>query len=240
MVVGFVEGLEFLVGQGRDDGGVAAGIQAVGGVREEQALGEFAEHGVGRGIDALHFIKDHAAADEFAGVGELVVPAFLLEDVRRDARVEHGVEVDVDQVVEIPEVGRGHGVAGLVRVGEGVEEGLQRAFEQFDEGLLDGVFARAAQDRVFEDMGHAGGVGRRRAEADAEDLVGVVEGEGEDLRPGAVVAAQDGPGGVLGKVLVAKDRESVFSGHCCSCCFFQCRGAFWRGHFFSTHLGEIC
>jgi len=43
------------------------------------------------------------------------------------ARVEDRVEVDVDEVVEVGEVGGGDRVAGAVGVGERVQEGVQRA-----------------------------------------------------------------------------------------------------------------
>jgi hypothetical protein len=57
------------------------------------------------------------------------VPPLLREDARvaDAARVEDRVEVDVDEVVEVGEVGGRDRVAGAVGVGEGVQEGVQRA-----------------------------------------------------------------------------------------------------------------
>ena len=100
------------------------------------------QHGIRRGVHALHFVEDHAFVAERArrAVG-FDVPAFLLEAVLVDAGEEHGVEVDVDEVVEILKVGAGDRVAGLVREGEGVEEGLERPLEQFDEGSFTGYFS---------------------------------------------------------------------------------------------------
>jgi len=213
MVVVPVEGHEILVGQGGDDVGIAAGIHAVGGVREEQPLGEFGQYAVRRGIDALHFVVDDAAAGKLAVRVPFVVPPLLEKDLPGDAGEEHGVKIDVDQVVEIPEIGGGHRIAGLVGIGEGVEKGVQGALQQLHERLPDGVLARAAQHRMLQDVGHAGGGFGRRAEGDAEDLVGVVLDQGEQLGAGAGVTVQDGPGGVFVEGLVPEDIESVDTGH---------------------------
>lgn len=156
MVVAAVEIAEGLVGQVRDDFRVAAGVQAVEHVREDGLLALFGQHGIGRGVGALHLIVDHALVGPGApGVLGLHVPAFLTEDVLADAGMEDGVDVDVDEVVEVLQVGAGHGIAGLVREGEGVEEGLERALEQLHEGFLDRIFVRAAEHGMFQDVGHA-------------------------------------------------------------------------------------
>jgi len=213
MVIIPVKGDEVLVGERRDDLGIAAGIHAVGGIGEQQPLGEFGQHAVRRGVDALHFVVDHPAPAEFAVCVPLVVPALLKEDLPGNAGKEHGVEIDVDQVVEIPEVGGRHRIAGLVGIGEGIEEGVQGALQELHERLPDGVLARAAQDRMLKDMGHAGGFFGRGAETDAEDLVGIVLDQGEQLGSGAGVAVQDRPGGVFVERFVPKDVETVNAGH---------------------------
>ena len=48
------------------------------------------------------------------------MPALLFEDVFADARMEHGVDVDIHQVVKIAQIAAGYGIAGLVRKGEGI------------------------------------------------------------------------------------------------------------------------
>ena len=80
------------------------------------------------------------------------MPALLLEGllVSDAGGVQHSIQVHIHKVVEVLGVGGGHGVAGAVRVGERVQEGVQAAFHQLDKGLLDGVFP-----------GEGGGGGRK-------------------------------------------------------------------------------
>eukprot|EP00967_Tisochrysis_lutea_P133108 scaffold233077_cov28-Tisochrysis_lutea.AAC.4 len=125
----------------------------------------------------LHLVEDYALVRErLRRVLELVVPPLLRKDSRvaLGARREDRVEIDVDEVVEILCVERGYGVARAVGVGEGVEERLERAFEQLGERLLRGVFIGSAQNRMLEDMWHAGRVRDGRAEGDAKDLVLII------------------------------------------------------------------
>ena len=84
------------------------------------------------------------------------MPAFLPEDAFVDARKENRIEVDVDEVVEILSIGAGVGVAGLVGLGERIQERLKRALEELHERLLDGVALGTAQHGMFEDVRHAG------------------------------------------------------------------------------------
>ena len=51
-----------------------------------------------------------------------------------DGGVEHGVQINVDQVEKILIVPGAHGVDGLVRKGEGVQKGLHGAFQQLHKG----------------------------------------------------------------------------------------------------------
>ena len=88
--------------------------------------------------------------------------------------MEDGVHIDVDEIVEVLQVGAGHGIAGLVREGESIEKGLQRALEEVHKGFLDRVFARAAENGVLDDMRHAGGILGRRAEGCTEAFVFVI------------------------------------------------------------------
>ena len=175
VVVCLVERHELLVGELRDHRRVAAGVQPVGVVREEPLAGRAAQDRVRRRVDALHLVEDDATIGQrCVRRFQLVVPTFLAQVVRRDERVKDRVQVDLDQVVEVLQVGARHRVGRLVGRGEGVEKGVQRPLEQLHEGLLERILLRAAQHRVFQDVGNTGRVGRRRAERDAEDLVLVV------------------------------------------------------------------
>ena len=104
------------------------------------------------------------------------MPALLLEHLALavDVGVQHRVHVDVGQVHEVLIVGGRHGVERLVAEGHGVQKRLHAGFQQVDEGLLDGELLRTAQNRVLQDVEHAGVVGRRGAKGDGERLVAVV------------------------------------------------------------------
>ena len=207
-----VEILELLEGQVGDDAGVAARVDTVGVIREERLLRLTREHGVGGGVHALHLVEHDALEGHLAvRIVELVVPALLEEGllVGHAARVEHRVQVHVDEVLEILEVAGRHGVARAIGVGHGVEEGVEGTLDELDEGLLDGVLAGAAEDGVLQDVRDAGGVGGGRAEGDAEGLVLVIVGQGHHLRTRLLVLEEEHLGVVLGDVLLAKELEPV-------------------------------
>jgi hypothetical protein len=84
------------------------------------------------------------------------MPAFLPERVRGDPRIENGVKIDIDQIVKVPEILARDRIAGLIRKGHGIEEGVQRALHELDEWFLDRVLARAAKHGVLEDVSDAG------------------------------------------------------------------------------------
>jgi hypothetical protein len=210
VVVLAVEGGELLVGQIRDVGRIAARIDPVDGVREQRALRALHEETVGRGVDAFHLVEDDALVGQGVGhVLQFVMPALLLVGVAREERVEHGVKVHVDQVVEVLPVLAGHRVAGLVGVGEGVQERLQGALQQFDERLLGGIAARSAQHGVLEDMGHPGMVARRGAEGDAEHLVLVIDFDGQQLGARLHMPEQVRPGLQLRQFLGSQQLKTV-------------------------------
>mmetsp|Transcript_54400 Transcript_54400/g.140542 ORF Transcript_54400/g.140542 Transcript_54400/m.140542 type:complete len:1111 (-) Transcript_54400:87-3419(-) len=201
VVVRVVEGLELLERQRRDGGRVSAGVDRVRVVGEGELLGGAVHERVGRGVDALHLVEHHALVRQRLGlVLELVVPALLREHrrVALRARVQHGVQVDVDEVVEVLGVLRGDRVARAVGVRERVQERLQRSLEQLDERLLARVLVGAAEDRVLENVRHARRVGHGRAEDDAEDLVVIVRLRRDQLGARLLVPV----GGALDGVLV--------------------------------------
>jgi hypothetical protein len=172
-----VELLELLEAQIRDHRRVAAGIDAVRVVREQRLLRLARQDAVRAAVHTLHLVEDDALERHLAlRLVELVVPSLLEERllVLHAPRVEHRVQVDVDEVLEVLEVARRDGVARAVRVGHGVEEGVERALDELHEGLLDRVLARSAQHGVLEDVRDARAVRRGGAERHAERLVLVV------------------------------------------------------------------
>ena len=217
LVVALVGAQELLVGERGDGLGVPAGDEAIGALPEQRAHHAVDEDFLGRGQGALHLVVDDAVERErgvCAGGVDLVVPALLLEDALAaiDCGVQHGVEVDVHEVLEVAVVRGRNGVHRLVRERKGVEERLHGALEQMDERLLDGEAVRAAQDGVLEDVEHARVVGGRRLERDGERLVAVRAGEPHDARARGVVAHHIGAAGDLWQGLGALDGEARVGG----------------------------
>jgi len=214
MVVGIVEGLELLIGQVGHDHRVTTGVEAVRPVGQDVLLSVAAQQVIRRGVRALHLVEDDAPVGQRAiRRFQLVVPAFLLERLLADAGEEDRIQVDIDQVVEVLEVGAGDRVAGHVRVGHGVEKSVERAFEQLDERLLDRVLAGAAQHGMLHDVRHAGRIGGRGLEGHAEDLVLVVILQGKQLRPGAEVAEAPGARVDLRDVAFFNQFKTVYDCH---------------------------
>ena len=166
MIKPLVRGGKGFVGEGRDGLRVAAGDEAVRRIREQRARQRVGKQCVGVGERALHLVQHHAGARQDA-VLQLIVPALLLEYLRLfvDAGEEDRVEVDVHEVEEVLIVAARDRVAGLVRVGQRVEEGIERALHQLHKRLPDGVFVAARKHAVFQYMRHARAVFGRGAEA---------------------------------------------------------------------------
>jgi len=209
-----VEGLELLIGQVGHDHRVTTGVEAVRPVGQDVLLSVAAQQVIRRGVRALHLVEDDAPVGQRAiRRFQLVVPAFLLERLLADAGEEDRIQVDIDQVVEVLEVGAGDRVAGHVRVGHGVEKSVERAFEQLDERLLDRVLAGAAQHGMLHDVRHAGRISGRGLEGHAEDLVLVVILQRKQLRPGAEVAEAPGARVDLRDVAFFNQLKTVYDCH---------------------------
>ena len=195
VVVLRMEGDERLLREVRDGLGVAARLMAVRRRRVERVHDAALEQVVRRGERALHLVVDDAAVRErVLWLLDLIVPALLHEDLRvlAHVRVEDGIEVDVHEVLEVLVVAAGHRVHRLVRIRHRVEEGVERAFDELDERLLERVLARAAERRVLDDVRDARIVDRRRAERDGKDLVVVVVLEEEQARAALLVLERVG------------------------------------------------
>ena len=215
VVVALVEGAELLIGQVGDDRRVAAAVHAIGVVGEERLPAETTEQPIGRGVGPLHLVEDDALVGQRAVVGvQLVVPALLGQLLRRHQRVEDGVGVDIEQVIEVLQIGTGRRIDRLVGVGHGIDERRQRAFDHLEERVLERILLRAGQDDVLQDVGQAGRVGRRRAEGDAEDLVLVVVLQRQQFRPSARVPPQARLRVQFGDARLANEFKAMQCGHC--------------------------
>ena len=166
VIVLFVGRDEVVVGQLDDMVGVTAGYRCV-----LAGLITLVEHslieillGVAEG--ALHLVVHDALIVAAAVFILFDMPALLTEGVLVlvDKGTEHRVGVHRHQVLEILLVHARYGIHRLVGEGHRVEEGVQRALHQLDEGIVDGVFLGAAEHAVLEDMEHTGRVLRRGRE----------------------------------------------------------------------------
>ena len=170
-----------LVGQIWNGIGHAARLEPVGGVGEQRLRNRVVQNRIGIGQRPLHLVEDHAVAGQLARGAPLLarkleMPPLLLENsaLLVNRRVKHRVEVHVHEVLEVLLVGRGDRVHGFVGKRHRVQEGLHRALQQIDERLLDGELARAAQNRVLEDVENAGVVRGGGFEGDGKRLVRIV------------------------------------------------------------------
>ena len=186
-VVFFVEGHESFLGQLGNGGRQAAGFEPVRGIREQGLHHLMFLDGVRGGIDPLHFVVDHAVVHQglVLSLAQFVMPAFLAQGkgIFPGQGIEHRIQVHVRQVPEVLGIPAGHRIHGFVRVGHGVQEGVQGAFHQFHEGFLQPVFPAAAEDGMFGDVGHPGIILAGGPEPDGEHFVVVLAGQVE--QPGA-------------------------------------------------------
>ena len=177
MVVSPVKIKELLIGQIRNKLRVASGFIRIGSVREQRVQNHPIQYTLRGGKCSFHLVVYDAVVFQlvFRGV-KLITPAFLPEDFLMliDVRVEHGIHVDVHQILKILVVAACHRINGLVRIGHGIQEGIQGAFHQFHEGILRREILRAAQDRMLHDMRDSRAVARRCPETDRKYLVVVV------------------------------------------------------------------
>ena len=186
MVIRLVEPDKLLIGQFRYKGGIAAGLVGIAVVREQNRAGIAVQHALRRGEGALHLIVNHAVDGQVVLRGlHLIVPSLLQKDLGLpvNPRVKHAVHIHVHQVPEILVIAAGYRINGLVRVGHGVQEGVQRPLHQLHKGILHRKFLRSLKHAVLQDVRKSGAVLRRGAKSNAKHLVIVVVGHQEN--PGA-------------------------------------------------------
>ncbi|MBV6505661.1 MAG: hypothetical protein ILNGONEN_01225 [Syntrophorhabdaceae bacterium] len=213
MIIFFMKRHELLKGQIRNVFRIAAGIDTVRVVGKQRLLRALAQNAVGRRVIAFHFIEDDALENErISGIFQLVMPAFLLQRERRQSRIKHRVEINVDEVVQILQVRARHRITRFVGIGEGIEKRVERAFDQLDKRLFHRKFTRAAEHGMLHNVRNAGGVLRRRAKGDAEGFVLILIFQRQQLRAGFKMTKEPGLGFKLGQFLLADQFESV-NGH---------------------------
>ena len=103
----------------------------------------------------------------------MVVPAFLTEDLFFfvNIRIEYRIQIYMHQILEIPVITACYRVAGLIRIGHGIKEGIKRTFYQLHKRILKRKFPGAAQYAVFQYMGNTCAVFRRCTECNVKNLI---------------------------------------------------------------------
>ena len=173
MVVFLMLGDKLLIAQLRDMHGVAAGLHGIAGVRVQPRHHGALGHAGDIGVSALHLVIYNALEHGLALLVKFQPPALLPEDIGHFHRqgMEHGIHIHIHQVVEILLVPAADGINGFIRVGHGVEEGLQGAFQQLHEWLLHRIFVAAVEDGVLQNVEHAGAVCGDGAESNGKGHV---------------------------------------------------------------------
>ena len=134
-----MELLEFFLSQLRNSVRIAAGFKAVAVVVEQRLQCFVFQICVRRRIYALHFVINNAVVAQLAVEAvQIIMPALLTQGVfvLVEGRIEHSVQIDVHQVMEVLIVAAGNGIHGLIREGHCVQKGVQRTLDEVYEGLL--------------------------------------------------------------------------------------------------------
>ena len=152
VIVSFVEVHQFAMGELDDLERVAAGIECVRRSFEEVFEDAAMKNAHRVSERALHLVEHHALVGELVAFTR-VSPSFLPEAQVVEFREERGVQVDVEQILEVGLVGGCERIERPVRIGHRVHEQRCRPAEHRKERIGNGEAFRAAQGEVFEDVG---------------------------------------------------------------------------------------
>ena len=155
MIILSVSRDELLIGEIGDSCRKSARFKAVAGIGE-QSSHEFRFHAaVHRGKSAFHLVEHNALVyGSIGAAAHFDMPALLIEyiGVIVYSGSEYRVQIYPCKVHKVRIVPAGYGENCLVGIGHGIEEGIHRTLHKLKEGLLHGVFLRAAENGVLEDM----------------------------------------------------------------------------------------
>ena len=163
---------ELLIRQLWDRLGIAAAVIPVAGIRIQRADEDPPQPAhIGRGR-ALHLVEHHAVEARLLAA-EIDAAPLLQEDgfVRQQQGAEHRVKIDARQVHEVLFIFAGNRITRVIGRGMGVKVGVERAFQQVEERLLDREALRAAEHRMLQDVEHARIVRRQGFERHVKQLV---------------------------------------------------------------------
>ena len=169
--------------------GVAAAVVVVGRGGIQLGGQRVPEARAGRAERAPHLVVDHALVDQLAlgvaGHRELQAMALLREVERTQMGEEHGVEIDLQQVVEVLVVLAREHIGGPVAAGEGVHEGIERTPGHEEKRVSHREALAAAEHGVLQDVRDAGRVLWDGPKRQQEGVVVVVGGQVQVPRPGS-------------------------------------------------------
>ena len=220
MVVAAVEIQIGLIGQVRDVDRIASRFVDIGGVGIEDRVDLPAQDILRGGQGSLHLVVDDAVdGDLTVRALCLVVPALLAENIPLpvDVGVKDGVQIDMREVFEVLVVAAGYRIDRLVRIGHGIQKGIEGSLDQFDKGVPDREVFRTAQDRVLNNMGDAGRILRRCPEGDVKDLVIVIPGQQRHPGAGLFVAQQPAVAVNIRQALMREDLIGLQLSHLFFC-----------------------
>ena len=177
MIVGAVEIQKLFIGKLRNILRIAAGFHAVGIVREKMVHNFSFQHLVRGRKCAFHLIVYNTIVCERAFLLlQMVIPSFLAENLLFliNIRVKNSVQIHMHQVLEILVIAACHRITGLVRIGHGIQEGIQRALYQLYKWILQRKLAGTAQNAVFQNMRNTGAVLRRGTKGNGKYLILII------------------------------------------------------------------
>ena len=104
------------------------------------------------------------------------MPALLTQSifVFINQRVKNSVKINIHQVMEVLIVAAGNRINRFIRISHSVQKGVQRAFNKVNKGLLQMIFARAAERGMLQNVCNACIVSRRRSKGNRKHLVVII------------------------------------------------------------------
>ena len=128
MIIGAVEIQELLIRKLRNILRITAGFHAIGIIREKIIHDLSVQHLVRGRKCPLHLIIYNTIIGKRTFLLlQMVVPSFLTEDLLLliNVRVKNRIQINVHQILEILVITAGYRITGLIRVGHGIQEGIQ-------------------------------------------------------------------------------------------------------------------
>ncbi len=157
---------------------VTAAVVVVGAGGEQVFAQCAPQHAADGAHRTFHLVEHHAleyqVAVRIGGLGKFHAVPFLGEIQRVQPREKYGVQIDLQQIVEILAVLAGEGVGRPVRAGKRVHERVEGAAQHHEKRVAHREALAAAQRGVLEDMCNAGGILGHRAQRHEKDVLAVV------------------------------------------------------------------